>query len=223
MKRRWRGSRSIGGTAAVALLALVAACRRGEPPPASAAPGSVAGAVATGAPLASARPDSAPAAETVKADASKLPRVTAELKAATDGDFAKIANLASFKFHPDPQTITPEGLPARMRPADVSGLATRPHYGVAGFHLFTPVDAVLDQPAQLKLGWQPEGVAGLDEASMAIYRWDGNDWAHVGGALDLAAHTLTAQITKPTALRTVRWRCAEARLRPRPAARPGRR
>ncbi len=189
--RSWR-SRGSGATA-FALLA-IAACRRGEGPAAAAEPAPVA-AAGVDAPSA---PAGAPAVAPQGASSpdSKLPRVSAALKAATDEDFAKIANLVSFKFRPDPQRVTPEGLPARTRPADVSGPADRPHYGVAGFHLFTPVDGVLGQPAQLVLGWQPEGVAGLDEASMAVYRWEGDDWAYVGGALDANGHTLTAQVTR---------------------------
>jgi PKD repeat protein/methionine-rich copper-binding protein CopC len=86
----------------------------------------------------------------------------------------------------------------RYVPANNAGVGTDPHYGIGGFHQFTPQDRLLASPATLVIDYKDEEVQGLDEASLAIYAWNGTakDWDFVGGTRDAAANTVTTTINQ---------------------------
>jgi hypothetical protein len=83
-------------------------------------------------------------------------------------------------------------------PADVEGRADGPHYGVGGFFNFAPVERQLNAPAPLTIYWEPHEIAGFDESTLAIYRWnrDRLDWDYVGGTVDAAADSVTTTVTR---------------------------
>jgi hypothetical protein len=85
----------------------------------------------------------------------------------------------------------------RLLPSDVTGPAGAPHYGVGGFHQFEPLGYTLVAPTPLVIDYKDEDVAGLDESTFAIYRWNftSGDWELVGGVVDAAANTVTVPIT----------------------------
>jgi PKD repeat protein len=103
------------------------------------------------------------------------------------------AGLLSFQYTPENDA---RGFP--QRPLDVSGRGDRPHYGIGGFHQFLPRDKVLANPAPLTIFYKDDEVAGLDEASMAIYRWNDarGDWDHLGGVVDRAANTVRVTVDR---------------------------
>jgi hypothetical protein len=89
-------------------------------------------------------------------------------------------------------------LDAPYRPADTSAVTGRPHYGVGGFHQFTPADATLSIPAELTFFYQDDEVADIDESSLAIYEWNAvaRDWNYVGGHVDTDLNTVTTTIAR---------------------------
>src|SRR5678815_5473407 len=96
-----------------------------------------------------------------------------------------------------------ERLPAAPRegryvPSNTAGAAAEPHYGIGGFHQFTPQDRMLASPATLVIDYKDDDVQGLDESSLAIYAWNGTskDWDFVGGTRDPAANTVTTTINQ---------------------------
>ena len=85
-----------------------------------------------------------------------------------------------------------------QQPGDAAGIAGLPHYGVGGFHALGPDEYTLAVATPLTIDWRDEDVAGLDESTFAMYRWNPTrrDWDHVGGVRDTAANTVTATITQ---------------------------
>jgi len=97
-------------------------------------------------------------------------------------------------------TFRPTAGPAAstiQQPADISGPADRPHYGIGGFFQFTPDGRPLAVPGQLTIHYLDSETTHLDESSLAIYRWNPArlDWDHVGGAVDVVARTVTATVS----------------------------
>jgi PKD repeat protein len=86
----------------------------------------------------------------------------------------------------------------RYVPSNTEGVATDPHYGIGGFHQFTPQDRALARPATLVIDYKDAEIQGLDESSLAIYAWnaEARDWDFVGGTRDAAANTVTTTITQ---------------------------
>jgi hypothetical protein len=81
---------------------------------------------------------------------------------------------------------------------EVAGRADRPHYGIGGFHDFQPEDHVLAAPGTLTIFYKPEEIAGLDESSFAVYRWNNarSDWDFLGGVVDPVAHTVRVTVDR---------------------------
>ena len=102
--------------------------------------------------------------------------------------------LSSFHFNEIPGPVAS----APYMPADVSGPAGRPHYGVGGFHQFLPQDTVLGAPATLTFFYEPAEAASIDVSTLQIYAWndDAQDWSLVGGTVDPVARTITTTVNK---------------------------
>jgi transglutaminase-like putative cysteine protease len=119
-------------------------------------------------------------------------RRTAEL--AFDGATAPFANIsiASFTYSPVAGPVA-DGL---QRPADITGPADAPHFGIGGFHQFAPKDARLSAPGTLTFFYRDDEVANLSEATLAIYQWNAvtENWDHLGGTVDAAANTVTTTV-----------------------------
>jgi hypothetical protein len=86
--------------------------------------------------------------------------------------------------------------PAPYAPLDVTGPAGKPHYGVGGFHEFTPRDVSLGAAAALTLAYTDDEVVGVDEQQLRIYRWNDElgDWSLVGGEVHADLNTVTASV-----------------------------
>jgi hypothetical protein len=126
-------------------------------------------------------------------EAKKVESDTAKLQTQTEQD-TESADLLTVPFR---DTSTP-AQPKPYLPSETSGNAAKPHYGLGGFHTFTPIDGTLAQPAQLALHYEDgELIAGLDESTIRMYRWSGDqdDWNLVNAVLDTDANTVTATIT----------------------------
>jgi hypothetical protein len=121
-----------------------------------------------------------------------LSRHTAQLLFDGTNETPFDAALVSFTYTP-----TTAG-PLVRRPQDVAGRGDRPHYGVGGFHHFGPDDHVLASPGTLTFFYKDYEIAGLDESSMAIYRWNNarSDWDYLGGVVDPAAHTVRVSVDR---------------------------
>ncbi len=111
-----------------------------------------------------------------------------------DEDFAAAKGTLGHGFVPTYGPVAP----APYYPADTTGPAAKPHYGVGGFHGFTPHDAVLGAAAGLVIGYSDEDVAGVDENQLRLYRWDGDrgDWTLVDGLVQPLANTVTASVDR---------------------------
>jgi hypothetical protein len=118
--------------------------------------------------------------------------LTAQL--AFDGASAGVpeVDLASFHYATIPGPVQPYP----QRPADSSGPAGLPHYGIGGFHQFTPQDHVLGSPATLTFFFTESEVAGLDKNTLGLYQWDQQrgDWTYLGGTVDPVNDTITTTV-----------------------------
>jgi hypothetical protein len=85
-----------------------------------------------------------------------------------------------------------------MSPSDAAGPAGLPHYGIGGFHHFSPNDRPLATPTPLVIDYKAPEIETFDESTFAIYGWNTTtqDWEHVGGAVDSANHTVTATVDR---------------------------
>ena len=99
------------------------------------------------------------------------------------------AGLFSYKF----RRIQGPVRSLRHMPGDTAGPEGQPHYGVGGFHQFTPEGYRLAQPTPLVIDYRDEDIAGLDESTFAVYAWNAQtkDWDYIGGVRDAAANTVT--------------------------------
>ena len=104
------------------------------------------------------------------------------------------ANLYSYSFTPIAGPV--EHQP--YRPADTSGPAGAPHYGIGSFHHFMPHNRQLAAPAPLVIDYRDDEVVGLDESTLAIYAWNepADDWEFIGGTVDPAANTVTTTVDR---------------------------
>ena len=104
------------------------------------------------------------------------------------------ANLYSYAFTPIAGPV--EHKP--YRPADTSGPAGAPHYGIGSFHHFMPAEKQLAAAAPLVIDYRDDEVVGLDESTFAIYGWNetAKDWDFIGGTLDAAANTVTTTVNR---------------------------
>jgi hypothetical protein len=104
------------------------------------------------------------------------------------------ANLYSYTFTPIAGPV--EHKP--YRPADTSGPAGAPHYGIGSFHHFMPAEKQLAAAASLVIDYKDDEVVGLDESTFAIYGWNesAKDWDFIGGTLDAAANTVTTTVNR---------------------------
>jgi hypothetical protein len=105
------------------------------------------------------------------------------------------AGLFSYRY--DPRPVDP-AVDVQVLPTDTFGPEGTPHYGVGGFHQFWPADRTLAAPSRLVIDYQDAEVAGFDESTLAIYRWnqERQDWDFVGGTRDPAANTVTTFIRR---------------------------
>jgi hypothetical protein len=119
---------------------------------------------------------------------------SSELQLAAADDFDAVVGPLAFDF----EAISGPLIPAYYAPWDATGPAGKPHYGIGGFHMFFPTDYTLTQPAALILDYHDAEVAGLDEATLAIYRWneETDDWEMVGGIQDTESNTVRAEISQ---------------------------
>jgi hypothetical protein len=119
---------------------------------------------------------------------------TAEL--VFDGGTATFTDIAIASFTYDP--VAGPVAPGVRLPGDVTGPADAPHFGIGGFHQFTPKNAPLTAPATLTFYYKDEEVAGLDESTLAIYAWNEStaNWDFVGGAVNAAANTITTTVSR---------------------------
>ncbi|HEY3547196.1 MAG TPA: Ig-like domain-containing protein [Propionicimonas sp.] len=103
------------------------------------------------------------------------------------------ANMITYQF----TGVTGPLASVARDPSDVAGSAGKPHYGVGGFYTLTPIDTVLSQPAQFVLAYADSDVDGIDENTLALYRWNqtAGDWDPVTAVIDTATNTVTATIT----------------------------
>ena len=102
--------------------------------------------------------------------------------------------LLSFKFDPVYGPVNP-GL---QRPWYTNGAADKPHYGLGGFHRFSPEDRVLSIPARLTITYYDDEISDIDENSLAIYRWNEEklDWDYIGGGVDIENNAVTAPVDR---------------------------
>ncbi|MBS1817887.1 MAG: PKD domain-containing protein [Acidobacteria bacterium] len=94
---------------------------------------------------------------------------------------------------------TPTAVPDkdyRYMPSDSSGRGDAPHYGIGGFHQFSPEGFNLGGPQTLVIDYKDPDVVGLDESTFRIYAWNNQtlDWDYIGGAVDPVANTVTTTI-----------------------------
>ena len=74
-------------------------------------------------------------------------------------------------------------------------------YGIGGFHELTPAGRVLAEPGDIQIGYTDPEIAGLDEATLQLYRWDlaAGQWLPVeelpDDGLDAATNTYFGTIT----------------------------
>jgi hypothetical protein len=116
------------------------------------------------------------------------------LHLAAADDFDAVVGPLAFDF----ETIPGPVIPAYYAPWDATGPVGKPHYGIGGFHMFLPSDYTFIQPATLIIDYQEAEVEGLDETTLAIYRWNEEtyDWEMVGGILDTQSNTVRAEVTQ---------------------------
>jgi len=102
--------------------------------------------------------------------------------------------LSSFGFDALPAGVRP----VSHSPADIAWAPDQPHYGIGGYHQFTPDGLVLVNPATLTFFYKTEEVTGIDERSLAIYRWDRDaaDWIYLGGTPDPVNHTVSVPVDR---------------------------
>jgi hypothetical protein len=102
------------------------------------------------------------------------------------------AGLFSWRFREIPGPVQA----ARYMPSDTAGRQGHPHYGIGGFHQFTPQGHQLAAPTPLVIDYQDAEVATIDESTLRIYAWNTTtlDWDLVGGVVDAAANTVTATV-----------------------------
>ena len=107
----------------------------------------------------------------------------------TDG-----VTLSSFSF----EALPPGVGPISHSPADIAWAPDQPHYGIGGYHQFAPDGLVLVNPATLTFFYKTDEVAGIDERTLAIYRWDRDavDWAYLGGTPDPVSHTVSVAVDR---------------------------
>ena len=119
---------------------------------------------------------------------------SSELHLAGQEDFDAVIGPLAFDFEPILGPVDS----SYYAPWDVAGPAGKPHYGIGGFHTFHPTEHTLTQPATLIIDYHYEEVEGFDEAALAIYRWNEQeyDWDLVGGMPDADSNTVTTQITQ---------------------------
>ncbi|MBN1490715.1 MAG: carboxypeptidase regulatory-like domain-containing protein [Phycisphaerae bacterium] len=93
----------------------------------------------------------------------------------------------------NPLTGEPQGQSLMAQGQMAEGGTINLLYGVGGMYRFIP-DTDPSAPVTVTMTYQDDKVAGLDEASLRIYRLDDtNDlWELIGGTVDTAANTVTA-------------------------------
>jgi hypothetical protein len=103
--------------------------------------------------------------------------------------------VASFTYTAGPPSVS---RPFVMRPESIAGPANVPHYGIGGFHQFLPQDHVFADPATLTVFYNDDEVAGVDESTLGIYRWNTarSDWDYLGGTPDPVANTVTTTVDR---------------------------
>src|SRR6185436_15090042 len=102
------------------------------------------------------------------------------------------AGIVSYKF----RSIDGPVRETHYAPSDTLGPTGAPHYGIGWFHNFWPADYTLAVPTPLVLDYTDEEVAGIDESTLGIYAWNRatGDWDFIGGTVDPAANTVTANV-----------------------------
>jgi hypothetical protein len=115
----------------------------------------------------------------------------AELRVANANDIQQVESLAALPF----AEVQGPVAPGIYTPSDVSGTAGKPHYGIGGFTDLVG-QGTLSAPAQLTLSYQGASLTGIDENSIAMYRFNEQrrDWDPVAGTLDLVNKTVSATI-----------------------------
>jgi hypothetical protein len=103
-------------------------------------------------------------------------------------------NLSSFSF----DALPPGVRPISHSPADIAWAPDQPHYGIGGYHQFAPDGLVLVNPATLTFFYKIDEVVGIDERTLAIYRWDRDaaDWVFLGGTPDPVGHTVSVAVDR---------------------------
>jgi len=119
---------------------------------------------------------------------------SSDLRLRNQADYASVLGPLSFNFEARPGPFSPY----RYSPGDIIGAADKPHYGIGGFHEFYPVGQTLTQSATLTIDYHEDEIQGLDEGSLAIYRWNNDlrDWEPVVGTLDASNNKVTAEIDR---------------------------
>ena len=123
----------------------------------------------------------------------KVENANASLDTTSTSEFQS-TEVGRFDFVPTPASASPRV----YSPADTRGPAGRPRYGIGGFHAFYGPTRQLATPATLRIAYAEADVAGLDETSLALYRWNNarEDWDLVGGTLDTTTNTVTATVAQ---------------------------
>ena len=124
--------------------------------------------------------------------------------------------------------------PLAQDATSVAGRGDVPHNGIGGFFQLLPDDRPLAAPATITIRWLDEEVAGLDESSIRVYRWNGElgAWDLVGGVPDPANNRVVATIDRlalytaapamPVRCTPSTWPGTASRCRPRsPCRRSG--
>ena len=100
-------------------------------------------------------------------------------------------NLAAFQYRAVPAGVAP----LVQDDMHVTGRGDIPHNGIGGFFTFGP-PRTLAAPATLEIFYLDEEVAGLDEASLAVYRMTpAGTWQYLGGTVNAVENKVTTQIT----------------------------
>jgi hypothetical protein len=103
-------------------------------------------------------------------------------------------DIVGFKYRAVPAAIAPLAQDA----TSVAGRGDVPHNGIGGFFQFLPDDRPLAAPATITIRWLDEEVAGFDESSIRVYRWNGElgAWELAGGVPDPANNRVVATIDR---------------------------
>ena len=119
---------------------------------------------------------------------------TAQLDFSGVGEAPFAPAIASWVWEP---ATNPTGFRIQ-RPADYKGPVDVGHYGVGGFHQFLPKNRTLLHPATLTFFYNDAELNGIDENTLAIYRWNPArvDWDYVGGTRNPGANTVTTTVAQ---------------------------